>query len=87
MELIPETSGTDTRRQTGNQSWPAPAPEPAPQSSGKIQRAILDLKGLLQRDMPAHCIERANALCNIILAEVDAVRGLETTAIIGGSNG
>lgn len=80
MQITPVPDGS--RRQTGNQALPAET-----LSSNKILRAALDLKGALQRDMPSHAIERANALCNIILGEVDAVRGLETTALIGGAHG
>jgi hypothetical protein len=80
MDLTPINDGS--RRQTGNRALPPEAP-----SSNKIQSAALGLKGMLQRDMPAHAIEQANRLCNIILGEVDAVRGLETTALIGGAHG
>ena len=81
MEITPINN--ETRRQTGDQAWPGNAP----QSSGKIMRAVVELKGMLQRDMPSRSIERANALCNIILGEVDTVHGLENTVLLGGHHG
>jgi hypothetical protein len=83
MEITPIT-GSDTRRQTGNQAWPLNADG---NIGRRIARLALDLKGLLQRDMASRTVTDANRLCDDIIAEAERVEGLETVAAFGGELG
>ncbi len=80
MDITP-ININETRRQTGNQAWPVDT-----LSSCKIMSATIELKGLIQRDMGSQGVERANHLCNIIIGEIEPVRGLETAVPIGEAN-
>lgn len=83
MQLTPINDNNDTKRRTGNQAWTAPTGD----VSGEIAHKALALKSLIQRDMAAQSVERANSICNALLADADAVARLETRQPEGGCHG
>ncbi|MGE4191818.1 MAG: hypothetical protein AB7E51_00365 [Pseudodesulfovibrio sp.] len=80
LEIVTEN---ETRRQTGNQGWSMP--------TGPISRRLahqaIELKGLIQRDMAAGTVEKANDICNLILGTSEDVAKLETAPLAGGTHG
>ncbi|AMK09623.1 hypothetical protein [Pseudodesulfovibrio indicus] len=80
LEIVPEN---ETRRQTGNRAWSMPNGS----ISHSLARQALELKGLIQRDMAAVSVERANGICNLILEVSKDVAKLETEQIAGGIHG
>ena len=73
MEITPIDT-KETRRQTGDQSWPRNAEGLI---GKKISGHALNLKGIIQRGMACNDIEEANRICDAIITTAEQVEHLE----------